>query len=238
MRACDAPVAFLPVAFLPVAIAFAIAGCVSPAVSIPTAPSTPDTSAFASASATPFQVESTSPAISPATSPAISPATSPAISPGVPSSVPGVDVVMDPALLEVLPATVGAARVEIEPESFGEAVGDSSFVANVDAAAFAIVTEGDDLASGVVAHLRPDLFSEAFFRDWRDSYDEGACAQAGGVAAHAQVGLDDDRTMYVTSCTGGLRVYHAYVPERGVVVSVFSLGERRFGEQLMRGLRA
>ena len=144
---------------------------------------------------------------------------------------------MDPALLEVLPAAVGAAGVEIEPESFGEAVQDPSFAANVDAAAFAIVTEAEDLASGVVAHLRPDVFSEAFFRDWRDSYDEGACAQAGGVAAHAQVGLGDDRTMYVTTCAGGLRVYHAYVPERGVVVSVFSLGERRFGEQLMGGLR-
>jgi hypothetical protein len=212
------------VAVAPVAVALvtvAMVGCGSPVVSIPTAPSTPGASASASASATPSQAESTSPAISP----------------GLRSSVPGVDVVMDPALLEVLPAAVGAAGVEIEPASFGEAVQDPSFGANVDAAAFAIVTEADDLASGVVAHLRPDVFSEAFFRDWRDSYDEGACAQAGGVAAHAQVGLDGDRTMYVTTCAGGLRVYHAYVSERGVVVSVFSLGERRFGEQLIRGLR-
>ena len=172
-----------------------------------------------------------------ARTPAPSASASPSISPGPPSNGPGVDVVMDPALIEILPAAVGTAEVEIEPGSFSEAVGDPSFVANVDAAAFAIVTEADDLASGVVAHLRPDVFSEAFFRDWRDSYDEGACAQADGVAAHAQVGLDDDRTMYVTTCAGGLRVYHAYVPEREVVVSLFSLGERRFGEQLVRGLR-
>lgn len=192
-----------------VAVALAIAGCGSTEASIPPATSTPTPSASAL----------------------------PAISTGPPSGIPGVDVVMDPALIDILPAAIGAARVAIEPESFGEAVGDPSFVANVDAAAFAIVTEGDDLASGVVAHLRPDVFSETFFRDWRDSYDEGACAQAGGVAAHAQVGLDDDRTMYVTTCSGGLRVYHAYVPEREAVVSVFSLGEQRFGEQLVRGLR-
>lgn len=232
MRVRDAPVAveLVAVAFVAVAlVTVAIAGCGSPAVSISTAPSTPGTSASASASAsvsaTPFQAELISPAVSPATTP------------GLASSVPGADVVMDPDLLEVLPAAVGAATVGIELESFGEAVQDPSFVANVDAAVFAIVTEAEDLASGVVAHLRPDVFSDAFFRDWRDSYDEGACAQAGGVAAHAQVGLDDDRTMYITTCAGGLRVYHAYVPERGVVVSVFSLGERRFGEQLMRGLR-
>ncbi len=159
------------------------------------------------------------------------------ISPGLPSGVPGVDVVMDATLLEILPAAIGFAKVGIEPESFREAVTDPSFVASVDAAAFAIVVEGEDLASGVVAHLRPDVFSEAFFRDWRDSYDEGACAQAGGVAARAEVGLADDRTMYVTTCAGGLRVYHAYVAEREVIVSLFSLGERRFGEQLMNGLR-
>ena len=160
-----------------------------------------------------------------------------AISPGLPSHLPGVDVVMDPDLLQILPPAIGAAKVQIEPESFAEAVRDPSFVASVDAAAFAIVVQAEDLASGVVAHLRPDVFSDAFYRSWRDSYDEGACAQAGGVAGHAEVGLEDDRTMYVTTCAGGLRVYHAYVAEREVIVSLFSLGERRFGEQLMSGLR-
>jgi hypothetical protein len=166
-----------------------------------------------------------------------SPEATAAISPSLPSSVPGVDVVMDPALLQILPAAIGAAKVEIEPESFTEAVRDSSFVASVDGAAFAIVVEGEDWATGVVAHLRSGVFSEGFFRDWRDTFDEGACGQAGGVAGHAEVGLEDDRTTYVMTCAGGLRVYHAYVAEREVVVSLFSLGERRFGEQLMSGLR-
>jgi hypothetical protein len=166
-----------------------------------------------------------------------SPEATAAISPSLPSSVPGVDVVMDPALLQILPAAIGAAKVEIEPESFTEAVRDSSFVASVDGAAFAIVVEGEDWATGVVAHLRPGVFSEGFFRDWRDTFDEGACGQAGGVAGNAEVGLEDDRTMYLTTCAGGLRVYHAFVAERQAIVSLFSVGERRFGEQLMSGLR-
>ena len=178
-----------------------------------------------------------SPSASAPGSASASPEVTAAISPGLPSRLPGVDVVMDPTLVQILPAAIGAARVEIEPESFAEAVSDPSFVTSVDAAAFAIVVEAEDLASGVVAHLRPDVFSEAFYRSWRDSYDEGACAQAGGVAGHAEVGLEDDRTMYVTTCVGGLRVYHAYVAEREVIVSLFSLGDRRFGEQLITGLR-
>jgi hypothetical protein len=155
-------------------------------------------------------------------------------SPPTPAS--GSPVALDPTLLSILPDAVAGARVAPEPDSFAAAMSDASFVANVDAAAFAVVVDANDLASGVVAHLRAGVFSDAFFRDWRDSYDDGACAQAGGVAAHLETGIAG-RTVYVTTCSGGLRTYHAHVPERGVIVSLFSVGERRFGEQLMAGLR-
>jgi len=217
------------------AVLIIAAGCGSGDVSIPATAPTPATAATPATPAAP--TATATPAASAALeTPAPSPGVSAGSSPGLPSSIPGVDVVMDPALLEVLPETVGGARVEMEPESFGGAVEDPSFVANVDAAAFAIVMDSEDWATGVVAHLRPDVYSEALFRDWRDSYDEGACDQAGGVAARAQITLGD-RPVYVTTCSGDLRVYHAYVPEREVIVSLFSLGERRFGEQLVAGLR-
>ncbi|MHB8891776.1 MAG: hypothetical protein ACYC65_06995 [Candidatus Limnocylindrales bacterium] len=187
------------------------------------------------ASAMPVGLQTAGPSATASAAPSPEPTAS--VPPGQSSGIPGADVVMDPSLLEILPPAIGSARVEVEPASFGEAVTDPSFVANVDGAVFAIVTEGEDLASGVVAHLRPDVYSEAFYRDWRDSYDEGACAQAGGVRARAEVGIEGDRPMYVTTCAEDLRVYHAYVPEREVIVSLFSLGERRFGEQLMTDLR-
>jgi len=236
VRVRGRPVAVaLALAVTLVAVALALAGCGSPAVSTPTAASTPGTSASASASAT---TEPSTPgtSASASASPSQAESTSPPISPGLSSSVPGVDVVIDPALLEALPAAVGEARVEIEPGSFGEAVRDPSFVANVDAAAFAIVTEGDDLASGVVANLRSDVFSDAFFRDWRDSYDEGACGQAGGVAGNAESDLGG-RTVYIGTCVGGLRTYHAWLEERNVIISLFAIGEGRFGERLMSDLR-
>jgi len=221
-----------------VATGLVVAGCGRAEVSLPSAAATQATAPAASAPAStpaPQSPEPASPPV-PSASGASASAAPQSPSPGLSSVAPGIDVVMDPALLQILPAAIGTAKVSIEPDSFSEAVQDPSFVASVDSAAFAIVTEGGDLASGVVAHLRPDVYSDAFFRDWRDSYDEGACGQAGGVAAHAEATLGD-RSAFITTCANGLRVYHAYVPEREVIVSVFSLGQGRFGEQLVAGLR-
>ena len=228
MRLRGAPVAAALVAAALVAVALVVAGCGRAEVSASPAAATPT-------AATTNSVAITTPVPSASASPVVSPGP-PSGSPGLPSVSPAPAVVMDPDLLQILPATIGTAKVEIEPDAFAEAIGDASFVAAVDSAAFAVVVGGEDLASGVVAHLRPGAYSDAFFRDWRDSYDEGACGQAGGVARRAQVTLGG-RPVYVTTCTEDLRVYHAYVPERDVIVSLFSLGEQRFGEQLLDGLR-
>ncbi len=183
-----------------------------------------------------------------------SPTSTPAASQGIPPTQPAATAtpaetagpgqsgsaadlpVNDPSLLALLPATVDDVAVTEEPESFAEAIGDPDFVASVEAAAFPFVTRSSDLASGVVARLRPGVFSDAFFRDWRDSYNTGACAQAGGVVGNAEAELGG-RTVYIASCAGGLLVYHAWLDQSGVLVSMFSLGERRFGEQLMSGLQ-
>jgi hypothetical protein len=155
-------------------------------------------------------------------------------SPAPGSAAPG--PVQDLSLLSILPAKLGAIPVTNEPGSYADALTDPAFVASVAAAAFPIVVDGSDLASGVVARLRTGVYSDAFFRDWRDTYDKGACAQAGGVSGTALAQLGG-RSVYITSCAGGLRVYHAYLDARDVLVSIFSVGLRRFGEQLMVGLR-
>ena len=144
--------------------------------------------------------------------------------------------VLDPALLSILPASVSGIPVAAEPGSFADAVADPAFVANVASAAFATVVDGNDLASGVVANLRPGVYSDGFFRDWRDTYDAGACASSGGVAGNAQASLGG-RIVYISNCSGALLVYHVWLPERGVLISLFSVGSRRFGEQVMAGLR-
>jgi hypothetical protein len=168
--------------------------------------------------------------------PSVRPTTPPT---AVPSSIapvsPPAAVIRDDSLLAILPPEVDGTPVVAEEESFAEAAADPAFAANVARAAFAIVAAPDDLASGVVAELVPGVLDDDFFRDWRETYDEGACAQSGGVVASAETELDG-RTVFITTCGGGLRVYHAALEERGVVVSLFSLGERRFGEQLISDL--
>jgi hypothetical protein len=155
-------------------------------------------------------------------------------SPSGPSESPPVD--LDPGLLSILPPSVDGVPVIAEPASFTEALADADFVANVEAAAFAIAVDGNDLSSGVVARLRPGVYSDGFFRSWRDSYNQGACSQAGGVTGNVETELGG-QTVYVTSCAGGLAVYHAYLPARDVLVSLFSLGDRDLGRQLMSDLR-
>ena len=199
------------------ALALILAACGS---STPSAPPSLQASAAAPASAS----------VAPST-----PAPSSAPASGAAAS-PGASLVLDETLLSILPADVDGVPVTQEPDSFAQAAADPDFATNVGSAAFGIAVDGSDLASGVVAHLRPGRYSDGLFRDWRDTYDAGACAQAGGVAGNAQAEIGG-RTVYITTCGGGLRTYHAYVPERDVIVSVFSLGDRHFGEQLMGGLR-
>ena len=145
--------------------------------------------------------------------------------------------VEDPTLLGILPATVDGVDVTLEHQAFLDAVAtDPGFVHNVKGAAFGVAVSGTDLVSGVVAELVPGVYSDAFFRDWRDTYDAGACSQAGGVTGNAETQIGD-RTVYIGSCGGGLRTYHVWIPERGTIVSAFALGDKRLGEALMEGLR-
>ena len=189
----------------------------------------------------PTPIPATSPSAAPAsTAPSTAaPATTPdASAPGSASASasPGGAAVRDDSLLSILPPDVEGAPVTVEDASFDEAARDPAFVEHVARAAFAVVTTPTDLASGVVAQLRPGTLDDTFLADWRETYNEGACAQAGGVSTNAETSLDG-RTVYIATCGGGLTVYHAAIPERDVIVSLFSIGEGRFGEQLMRDLR-
>ncbi len=160
------------------------------------------------------------------------PATAGGGSPG--SSAPAVPI--DPALLEVLPPTV--AGLPITPSSDPAGADDPGLIDTVDRMAQAIVVDPatDGFAFISVIAPQPGVFDEAFYRSWRDTFDDGACSQAGGVGGHAEAQIGG-RTTYIGHCTGGVTTYHVRLEDRDLIVSVSSLGETRLGEQVLAALR-
>ena len=183
----------------------------------------------------------------PASLPAPTAAQSPAG--GAPSaSVPGASapaastgagatsVPIDAGLMDVLPATVGGLPVVPVPDPTG--TDDPGLVELVERMEEAVVIDpaSGDFAYASVIVLRPGVFDDAYFRSWRDSFDDGACSQAGGVTGHAQATIGG-RTAYLGTCAGGVQTYHVRLDDLDAIVSVSSLGDSRLGEQLVAGLR-
>jgi hypothetical protein len=141
-------------------------------------------------------------------------------------------------LLAQLPSTVdGLALVEdIDTESHDAA--DPGHVLDLAGLAVAIAADPStsDLAVASVVRLKPGVYSDAYFRSWRSSFDTGACSQAGGVAGSAEAVIAGHRT-YIGHCAGGLLTYHVYLPATASIVSISSIGERRLGELIVQGLR-
>jgi len=155
--------------------------------------------------------------------------------PPMTSSVP---VVIDPSLLDHLPAQVDGLDVMRRPESDAAAAADpvvTEFGEGI-VTGLAIDPASGDFAYATLVRLRPDVFTADLYRSWRDSFDEGACSQAGGVVRTAVTEISG-REVHIDSCEGGVRTYHAWLESSRVLVSVSSLGERRLGERLVGALR-
>jgi len=193
----------------------------------------------------PIPTPSASPLLSPPTSASAPPATpsagtaSPAAS-GVsgPSLPPGVSV--DPGLLEVLPTEIEGVTLEPDPTTADEVSRDPLLAESALSIAVALAVApgpsgSEDLAVASVIRLRPDVFDEAFYQEWRDTYNEGACEVADGVESVRQTEIGG-RQVYVGTCVGGAMTYHTYLEDQGFLVSVTATGERRFGELILASL--
>lgn len=160
---------------------------------------------------------------------------------GPPSPTPpdsATAVVLDSTLLEILPAAIDDVPVEESLDEAATALANPAvgrFASAVDAAV-AVDTASGNLVYAVIARLRPDTLTADTYLQWRDSYDDGACAAAGGIIGRAEAQIDA-RTVHVTSCVAGLRTYHLWLDEQDILISASSVGDGRFGEKLMDGLR-
>ena len=141
---------------------------------------------------------------------------------------------MDPTLLGILPATVGGISVQEFPEAEQQAIGDPDLGRNVTRVATAFVGDaaGTNWAYAAIVDVRPEAQSEAFYRDWQDTFDTSACERAGGVARHSAIVISG-RDVQRTACATGIRTYHVRIKDTGLLVSISDLGDLNFGEQVI-----
>jgi hypothetical protein len=162
----------------------------------------------------------------------------PSSSADLPPSLPA-GVTVDPGLLEVLPTSVADVPLVPDPDTAAEVAADpllaESALSIAVALAAAPTSTTDDLAVASVIRLRPDVFDEAFYQEWRDTYNEAACEVADGVDSETST-LIADLATYVGTCVGGAQTYHTYLEDQGFIVSVTSTGQQNLGEQIIAGL--
>ena len=158
--------------------------------------------------------------------------------PSPPPTAPSGPVVIDPSLLDHLPTNVDGLEIMRRPESDLAAASDPvvTELGEGVVTGLAIDPASADFAYATLVRLRPGAFTAELYRSWRDSFDQGACSQAGGVVRTAITEISG-REVHIDSCEGGVRTYHAWLEKSRVLVSISSLGDRRLGELLVEGLR-
>jgi hypothetical protein len=160
--------------------------------------------------------------------------------PSSPTSTPDdtTGVVLDPTVLEILPESIDGFPVTEDADEAANlfATLDLGDLAEAADAAVAVDTGSGNLVVAWVVRLREGAMTAEAFRQWRDSYDEGACNAAGGIVGNAEAEIGG-RNTYITTCVAALRTYHVWLEEQDMLVSASSIGEDRFGEKLMAGLR-
>lgn len=145
---------------------------------------------------------------------------------------------IDPSVLSILPPTVGELPVREFTEAEQQAAGDPNLGQNVVRFATAFVgdAKGANWAYVAVVELRPGAGTDAFYRDWRDTFDTSACQQAGGVAGHSTIEIAG-RSVERANCGSGVRTYHVLIAGTSLLVSVSDFGDGQFGQLVLEALR-
>ena len=136
----------------------------------------------------------------------------------------------------MLPRLVDDVPLVPDPETAAAVAADpllaDSALSIAVALAAAPTPTADDLAVASVIRLRPDVFDEAFYQEWRDTYNEAACEVADGVDSETST-LIGGLATYIGTCVGGTRTYHTYLEDQGFIVSVTTTGPRNLGEAII-----
>jgi hypothetical protein len=160
----------------------------------------------------------------------------------VPAGSGPTSILVDRSLLDILPASIKGAPLVGNADGEAHDLTDPALAGEASALAAALVidTTTGDFAYVSVVRLRIGVYSDAYFESWRETFDEGACSQAGGVAqSSAEADIAGHHT-FIGHCVGGILTYHVHLTQPGVgdiIVSISALGDLRFGQLVVEGLR-
>jgi len=179
----------------------------------------------------------TTPSAPPASGLAASATPSESRSPSAATPAPVDDsVAVDASLLDVLPTTVAGAERQDDSETAADIAASGGLAGDIDAVAVALYVAGEDYAVVTVVRPQPGVVDEAWFRDWRDTFDAGVCAQAGGVATGRSEIPIDDRTVHRSTCVGGVVIHHVHLPESDRLISIQGAGPADLGRAILDDL--
>jgi hypothetical protein len=210
-----------PLAGLVLGTSILFAGCGNPAPTLPPAsvPATPPGSASPTSVARPTPTE-----------------------PLNGQSVPPIGVEPDPSLLDLVPASQAGATLTYDPETTASVAADKTLGKSISYLAIglarpvgAVATDPDFAIVNVARPRDQNAVNDDWFRDWRDSYDTPACAQAGGVARHSQTEVAG-LTIFTAACANGAFTYHALIADGGIVLSITSIGPANLGRTIVENL--
>jgi hypothetical protein len=142
---------------------------------------------------------------------------------------------VEPGLLDLLPGTIDGVDRQTDASVDAGIAGDPDLaaIAKSFATALYVASTSGEFAYVSLVRLRQPLGTEAY-RDYRESFDQAACSQAGGRTGTA-TGNFGGRSFEIGRCAGGLLTYHLALDDP-IIVSISSLGERRLGEKIAGSL--
>ena len=159
-------------------------------------------------------------------------------SPATPSTAAGSGsaVQPEPGLFAVIHGSSATLAFQYDAQTTAQVAADPALVHDVSALAIGLYTiPGQqpvaDFAIVSVLRLRDPSVGEEWFRQYRDTYDAAACAQAGGVERHSEADFGPNHA-FIAGCAGGAFTLHVRLPVRGIVVSITTVGPGRLGQQI------
>jgi hypothetical protein len=163
-------------------------------------------------------------------------------SPGLAVSIPPTGVAADPTLLDLVPAADAGATLTYDPSTTASVAADPSLAQDISYLAIGLARPNgagaDDPNLAIVNAVRVRNASsaeETWFRGWRETYDQAACAQASGVSGHAQFSVGA-LTVFVSTCKNGALTYHVRVGDGAIVLSITSVGPADLGRRIVEKL--